>query len=335
VARVEIGTTMQVRNVGIENRSFAIWRGLLTHRSLTRFSEYGSMVGDLGSSWDSPDGKVWTCRIRRDVKRHDGKEVTAQDVAFTSTYLREKFPVYARHFNLLEDVQAVDEGTVTVRLVGPNSQFPVNVSGIGVLPKHIFENVADPGAYFEPGAALGCGPFIFQSLDSRNGILTIVANPGHAPRRPAVDSVRIRTFKNAGTLYLALKKGEIDLPFNFPMANDVPFIHSLKGASHISPATIGNLGVPRALFFNTCKPPADNPAFCRALSLAVDYQAMMDLFSGGYGSWPKLGFVPDGCPGFAETAPLVHSPRDAASILDGLGFVDEDGDGLREYGGRP
>jgi ABC-type transport system substrate-binding protein len=67
----------------------------------------------------------------------------------------ETFAVYARHFNLLEDVQAVDEETVTVRLLGPNSRFPVNVSGIWILPRHIFENVANPGSYFEPGAALG------------------------------------------------------------------------------------------------------------------------------------------------------------------------------------
>ena len=293
------------------------------------------MVGDLASSWDSSDGKVWTFRIRRDVKWHDGKEVTARDVAFTYKYLREKFPVYVRHFNLMEDVQAVDKETVTVRLLGPNSRFPVNVSGIGILPKHIFENVADPGSYFEHGASLGCGPFIFQSLDRRNGILTFVANPDHAPRKPTVDSVRIRTFKNADTLYLALKKGEIDLPFNFPMGNDVPLLHSLKGASRISLAAISNLGVPRALFFNTGKPPANNPAFRRALSMAIDYQAMLDLFSGGYGRWPKSGFVPDGSPGFIETDPLVHSPREAASILDGLGFADVDGDGLREYDGKP
>lgn len=335
VARVEIGTTMEVKNVGIDDRSFGIWMGLLTHKSLTRFSPEGSMVGELASSWDSPDGRVWTFRIRPDVKWQDGKEVTAEDVAFTYKYLREKFPVYVRHFNLLEDVQAVDNRTVVVRLVRPNSQFTVNVSGIWILPKHIFEGVADPSSFFGPKAALGCGPFLFQSFDSRNGTLTFVANPDHAPRRSRVDSVRIRSFKNADTLYLALKKGEIDLPFHFPMGNDVPLLQSLQGASHLSLPSIGNLGAPKALFFNTGKPPADDPALRRALSMAVDYQAMLDLFSGGFGRWPKSGFVPEGLPGFIETDPLVHSPQDAASMLERLGFVDVDGDGIREYGGRP
>jgi hypothetical protein len=132
------------------------WMGLLTHKSLTRFSPDGSIAGDLASSWDSPDEELWTFRIRPDVNGTTAKKSRRRMwPSFTYKYLREKFPVYVRHFNLLEDVQAVDGQTVTVHLLSPNSQFAVNVCGIEILPKHIFENVADPGSFFGSKAALG------------------------------------------------------------------------------------------------------------------------------------------------------------------------------------
>lgn len=64
---------------------------------------------------------------------------------------------------------------------------------------------------------------------------------GHSlkQRLPGVDSLRISSFKNEATLYLAVKKGEIDLPFHFPMGNDGPLLPSLQGVPHLSLLSIG------------------------------------------------------------------------------------------------
>lgn len=64
---------------------------------------------------------------------------------------------------------------------------------------------------------------------------------GHSLKQPLprVDSLRISSFKNEATLYLAVKMGEIDLPFHFPMGNDGPLLPSLQGVPHLYLLSIG------------------------------------------------------------------------------------------------
>ena len=335
VSHVRIGTTMDVKKLGIDDRAYGVLMGLFTHRSLTRFSPGGDIIGDLSSSWDSPDSTVWTFELRPGMKWHDGEPVTAEDVVFTYKYLLDKFPVFHRHFNLMQDVRAINPLSVRIYLSRPNSRFMVNVCCIEILPKHIFQDVDDPRSFYGPEATVGCGPFVFESFERKSGILTFGANEAYLPARPNVDRVSLRFFKNMDTLYLALKKGEIDLPYSFPMETDPASLMSLKKTAYISFCSTKNIGVPKAIFFNTGKPPVDDPALRRALALAIDYRKMIDLISGGYGSWPNTGFAPPGTPGFIETGPVVHSPENARKSLAKLGYKTRNGDGILTRDGKP
>lgn len=336
VACVHIGTTMALENIAIDDRTCGIMMGLFTHRSLTRFSSNGDIVGDLATSWKVSDGTVWTFTMENGVKWHDGKSVTADDVAFTYKYLLDKFPVYSNHFNLLEDVDALDAQTVQIRLRRPNYRFVVNVCGIEILPMHIFQEVVNPSEFFGKKAVMGCGPFIFDSFDEKNGILTFTANPWYASKgMNNVDVVRVHFFKNKDILNLALRKGTIDLPYSFPMSNDASSLGFMKNLKNISFHSIPNFGVPKAIFFNTQKNPLDNPEMRRALSEAVDYREMIHLISGEYGYWPNKGFVPVGTPGHINTEPCAHDPESSMKRLAGLNYKDTDGDGILEKDGRP
>jgi peptide/nickel transport system substrate-binding protein len=335
VACVNVGTTMTLKNIAIDDRTCGIMMGLFTHRSLTRFSSNGDIIGDLATSWKVSDETVWTFTMANGVKWHDGKPVTAYDAAFTYKYLLDKFPVYSNHFNLLEDVDALDAQTLQIRLRRPNYRFVVNVCGIEILPRHIFEEVDEPSEFFGKKAVMGCGPFIFESFDEKNGILSFTANPSDVPKGTNVDLVRVHFFKNRDVLHLALRKGIIDLPHSFPLENDVSSLGLMKNFKNISLHSIPNFGVPKAIFFNTQKPPVDNPEMRRALAEAVDYQAMIHLISGEYGYRPNKSFVPEGTPGYVHTEPCVHDPESSMKRLAGLGYVDTDGDGILEKNGRP
>jgi len=336
VACINIGTTMKLNNLAIDDRTCGIMMGLFTHRALTRFSSNGDIIGDLATSWKVSDETVWTFMMANGVKWHDGKPVTAYDAAFTYKYLLEKFPVYRNHFNLLEDVEAIDAQTLQIRLRLPNYRFTVNVCGIEILPKHIFEKVDEPREFFGQKAVLGCGPFIFESFDEKNGILAFTANPLYVSNgMNNVDIVRVHFFKNKDILDLALKKGIIDLPYSFPMANDASSLRFIKNLKNISLHSVPNFGVPKAIFFNTQKPPVENPEMRRALAEAVDYQAMINLIAGEYGYWPNRSFVPVGTPGFVTTEPCVHDIESSMKRLAELGYKDTDGDGILEKNNRP
>lgn len=335
VACVNIGTTMKLNNLSINDRTFGIMMGLFTHRALTCFSANGDIIGDLATSWKVSNKTVWKFTMTKGVKWHDGKTVTAYDAAFTYKYLLDKFPVYSNHFNLLEDVEALDAQTLQIRLRRPNYRFIVNVCGIEILPKHIFEKVDDPCKFFGKKAAMGCGPFIFESFDEKSGVLTFNANPSYGPEGTNVDVVRIHFFKNKDILNLALRKGIVDLPYSFPMENDASSLGFMKKLKNISLHSIPNLGAPKAIFFNTQKPPVDNPEMRRALAEAIDYQTMIDLIAGEYGSWPNKSFVPIGTPGYVSTEPCVHDPESSMKRLIKLNYKDIDGDGILEKNGQP
>jgi len=334
VACVNIGTTIELKNISIDDRAYGIMMGLFTHRSLTRFSSNGNIVGDLATSWKIDDANVWTFTLANNVKWHDGHPLTAHDVAFTYQYLLEKFPVYSNHFNLLEDVTALDEATVQIRLRQPNYRFIVNVCGIEILPKHIFENVTKPSEFFGKNAAIGCGPFVFESYERQKGILSFTANLKSSKYDTNVDKVVVHFFKNKEVLNLAVKKGIIDLPYSFPLATDPSSLRFFQKLQHISLYSMPNLGVPKALFFNTQKPPVDNPEIRRALAEAVDYRKLIDLIAGGSGQQPGKNFTPPGTPGFIDSEILVTDLVSAKKRLFSLGYKDSDGDGILEKDGQ-
>ncbi len=144
---VNIGTTMELKNIAIDDRTCGVMMRLFTHRSLTCFSSDGDIIGDLATTWKVSDETVWTFTMENGVRWHDGKPVTAYDAAFTYKYLLNKFPVYSNHFNLLEDVEALNSQTLQIRLRQPNYRFTVNVCGIEILPKHIFEEKDNPASF--------------------------------------------------------------------------------------------------------------------------------------------------------------------------------------------
>ncbi len=90
-------------------------------------ANYNAAPG-LATSWESPDGKTWTFKLRPDAKFSDGKPVTAKDVVWTFNRLRDPkigTPVVSLYANVT-DVKAADDHTVVFTLKDTNPEFPVD-----------------------------------------------------------------------------------------------------------------------------------------------------------------------------------------------------------------
>ncbi|MFH1153876.1 MAG: ABC transporter substrate-binding protein [Pseudomonadota bacterium] len=335
ISRLVIGTTMGVRGIDIDDYYFGILRAMLTHKGLVRLNDENTVEGDLAESWSTEDFRTWTFRLKQGMVWHDGSPVLADDVAFSLNYLREKLPEFRTHLSLLDSAHALDAHTVVIRLKEPSPRFLYTLLVLRVIPSHVFKEIADPRRFNQTQAATGCGPYAFESHDPASGTLVFRAFPQYYRGIPHIDQIVFRLFRNPDTLYLALRKGEIDLPYFYAAGTPPIQVPHLKRDSSVRIHLLENTGVPHALFFNTHNRFLESAQFRRALSLAIDYREILDLIAPGYGYLPNSGFVPRACPEFVDTPPLVHAPDQARQILDRMEVKDTNADGVREKDGNP
>ena len=145
----------------------------------------------LAERWDvSSDGLTYTFTLHPNVTWHDGRPLTADDVAFSYTYYRQHpFPWGAS--DMVDGADVVDARTVRIRLNRPFAPFLENVAGImPILPKHIWEPVSDPLKFSGPDAVMGSGPYTFGSYKEGTGEYQFDANAAYFRGRPTVDTLR-------------------------------------------------------------------------------------------------------------------------------------------------
>jgi peptide/nickel transport system substrate-binding protein len=334
IKRLVVGTTMTVKSIDITDYYFGVLQAMLTHLSLVNLNEKGKFYGVLAKSWKTGDGKTWTFSLRKNIHWHDDRLVRAKDVAFTIKYLREKDPVYKSHLSLVETVETPDDHTVVIHLSRPNPRFLVSLLVLRIIPSHRFESIGNPKNLTGRGAAVGCGPYVFDTFDPASGTFSFKAFPKYYRGRPRIRQILFRSYRNPDVMYMALRKREIDIPYLY--AAGIPAFHvpPLLKDPNIRIQLIDDPGVPNALFFNTQKPPVDQAKFRQALSLAINYNEVIRLFAAGYGSIPNGGFVPRGVPEFVETETMKYNPEQAVKILKSLGYVNTKHDGFLRKNGK-
>ena len=207
-----------------------------------------------------------------------------------------------------------------------------------VLPKHIWEN-EDP-VEFENTAMIGSGPFKMVEY-KQNEFVHLAANKDH-PQAPKIDEVIFQTFESNDALVQALKTGQVDMITEFPATA----IDSLREAENVEVVT----GAPFSptvtdVIFNQCTsatcpegdgicsghPSLQDRTVRQALSHATDKQKIIDVIYLGLAS-PGTTLIPDGL-GVWYNSSLKDYEHDVAlanQMLDDAGYLDTDGDGVRE-----
>ena len=171
------------------------------------------------------DGTEWTCKLRQNVKFHDGTPFNADAVVFN--FERWRFTTNPYHFasqvfeyyeamwggfddaSIITKVEKVDEYTVKFTLNAPLAPFLAN------LAMDMFA-ISSPAAIEKNGEAyglptvgcVGTGPFIFKEWVEGDHI-TVVANDDYWGGRPAIDEIVFRVIPDDSARYLALKAGDI------------------------------------------------------------------------------------------------------------------------------
>lgn len=162
----------------------------------------------LAENWEvSDDQRVWVFHLVKNAAFSDGMPVTAEDVRFSYEYLKaHPHPWVA--LNMLEAVRVIDTYTVQIVLKQAYAPFITDVAGnVPIIPKHIWQDVAEPEKFSEPQAAIGSGPFRLIKYDNAAGTYIFAANKSYFAGPPVIDKLVFAASSNARE---ALAAGEID-----------------------------------------------------------------------------------------------------------------------------
>jgi len=328
IDKLIIGTTDQIEDINVNDGTFNTYREALITKSLIRVDQSGNYVPALAESWETDDARKWTFHLVTNATWHDGEPVTAEDVKFSLEYLPEKLG--GSNWNIIDSVEAPDDFTVIINLNSKDGNFLTNLLMLRTVPKHIFEEIDDPKKFNEPKSAIGCGPYKFLDFDRDAGLIRFQAYDNYFEGKPAAQEIDIRMFKNQDAMMMALLKGEIDTIYIYSGGISYYYVPQLLEDDSLGYILIDNSGVPAALWMNQNKEPFGDARFREAISYAIDYEELKNLFAAGYGRTPNAGFIPEGSLNYIETRSLSRNISMAVSLLNDTGLMDVNGDGLRE-----
>jgi peptide/nickel transport system substrate-binding protein len=288
-----------------------------------------NLVPKMAESYSvSDDGKIFTFKLKPNLKFHSGNPVTAEDVAFslqrvillnlTPAYLFQALGWNAE--NVKEMVKAVDEHTVQFTVsekYAPtyilNLMSTVTSSVVDKKEAMAHEKDGDLGHDWLKTNSAGSGAYKMRSWKANESVV-LEANPDFRLGAPKIERVIVRHVPEGSTQRLLIEKGDIDIARNLTPDQ----IKGIEGnpdlvVEQFPKATVYYLGLSQKV------EPLKNPKVQEALRWLIDYQGMADSFLKGQ-FIVHQAFWPSGFYASLEDNPYKLDPAKAKALLTDAGY---------------
>lgn len=244
---------------------------------------------DLATSWStSPDGLMWTFKLRTGVTFQDGTPFNAEAVKFNIDRWADANNPYRPKGGTFEawddfvaetykDSRVVDPETIQIVLKSPNAPLLAALSAIsfGFASPQSIKQYGGEGVTQHP---VGTGPFKFVEW-VRDDHITMDANPSYFRQGlPKIHRVVFRVIKDNAARFLALKAGEVQM-MELPNPDDVKIAQSDPNFKVVLRPAF-NTGWLR---FNMNLPLFQDRRVREAVAVAINRQALVQGLYGGYG----------------------------------------------------
>jgi len=261
-----------------------VFNNLVLYKQDVPQNSLASIVPELASEWSwNDDGTVLTFRLRSDVKWHDGKPFTADDVKCTCDMLLGKispgFRLNRRKawYHNLREITTNGDNEVAFHLNRPQPAF-IALLAAGVSPVYPC-HVTPAEMRRQP---VGTGPFKFAEFKPNESI-KLVRNPDYWKKgRPYLDGIEYAIIPNRSTAILAFVTGKFDMTFPFQVS--LPLLKDLKIQAPQAVCEVAPLNATRDVIINRTAAPFDKPEARGAVAFAIDRKAFTDILLEGRSS---------------------------------------------------
>ncbi len=236
----------------------------------------------------SEDRKVYTFKLRPDLRWSDGKPIDASDFVYsyrrlvdpkTASFMVGPYFIFENAREIVKGeaepeslgVRALDRLTVEFRLVQPTPYFIQLIGNmqLGLVPRHVIEKYGR--GWTRPGRMVSSGPYVLAERVPQSYI-KLVKNPYfYDADSVKIDEVYFHPTQNLATSLRRFRAGELDIVLNYPSDKLDWILENIPEMLHRVPA-FGTY----FLVINTTKPPFDDLRVRRALNISLDREAITD-----------------------------------------------------------
>ncbi|MGB6009275.1 MAG: ABC transporter substrate-binding protein [Castellaniella sp.] len=316
-------TTVRQLNPAIQSGQATGVPGVQLFAGLIQLDDAFKPQPYLAKSWAvSEDGLNYTFKLVENAVFHDGKPITAEDVAFSLEIVRDNHPFGRSMFKAVSRTEVPDPHTIIFRLDYPQPALLVALSPLllPVLPKHVYSTgpIQSHPANLK---VVGSGPFKLVEFEQGKQII-MERNPDFfRENRPYLDRLVFRIYRDSVASVISVERGEVNyLPFAGVRVRD---LKRLEGNPKIRVTSDGYeaLGATNYLEINHRREGLKDPRVRQAIAHAMD----KDFIAGGLlaGKAVRLDGPLTRSNVFYDAAALnqyAYDPQKATALLDAAGF---------------
>ncbi len=283
----------------------------------------------------SDDLKKIIIKLQDGLQWSDGKPLTSKDVAY-SYELSKQAPAFDLKgiwsAGNVTSIKTPDATTVVFELDHADSTLLWDLAAYHIVPEHVWSKVKDLTTFMNLNP-VGSGPMTTVKYVKSQQMQLCRNDNYYLENRPYLDCITYRSYNDNSQIQPALMKGEIDWGSNFIADIENTYVAADPKNNHFwYPA---NDAI--HLYVNTKEKPFNDLNVRKALSMALDRDAIVDIAAFGY---PTANFNAGGIGELYE--PFIskdvtdkykditkYDPKKAKQLLEQAGYKDLDGDGFR------
>ncbi len=174
------------------------------YNSLVEFDENFNIIPSLAQSWYNPSNYTWRFNLRKDVKFHNGYNLTAEDIKYTMEKIKEdKNNSIFLHFSVIDEIKIINDYTLEMITKVPDPLLLRYLTYVYIISEEYFEQ-------FMNIPPIGTGPYKFYNY-IENDFLILKGFNDYWGGKPTYNDVTISFYNTFEDKLEAVCNGDVDI----------------------------------------------------------------------------------------------------------------------------